>query len=90
VVANDSHSKINELDDKVKALERLYQGLHNKFLEAFPSKGDALQANPYHVFLTGRDSVKTRCSRGGGVLIAVRRGLRCTAIHLQNDSSLLI
>jgi len=33
VVANDSHSKIDEFDDKLKALERLYQGLHNKFLE---------------------------------------------------------
>jgi len=35
VVANGSHSKIDEFDDKLKALERLYQGLHNKFLEAF-------------------------------------------------------
>ncbi|XP_070854619.1 uncharacterized protein [Drosophila suzukii] len=29
--------------------------------------------NLYHVFRKDRDSVKTRCSRGGGVLIAVRR-----------------
>jgi len=42
VVANDSHSKIDEFDDKLKALERLYQGLHNKILEAFPPKDDAL------------------------------------------------
>jgi len=38
VVANDSHFKIDEFDGKLKALERLYQGLHNKFLEAFPLK----------------------------------------------------
>jgi len=48
VVANDSHSKIDEFDDKLKALERLYQGLHNKFLEAFSPKDDALnqKVNP--------------------------------------------
>jgi len=41
----NSHSKIDEFDDKLKALERLYQGLHNKFLEAFPPKDDALTQN---------------------------------------------
>jgi len=46
-------------------------------------------SNLYHVFRKDRDSVKTRCSRGGGVLIAVRRELRCIAIHLQNEDSLL-
>jgi len=45
VVANDSQSKIDEFDDKLKVLERLYQGLHNKFLEAFPPKDDALTQN---------------------------------------------
>jgi len=45
--------------------------------------------NLYHVFRKDRDSVKTRCSRGGGVLIAVRRELRCIAIRLQNEDSLL-
>jgi len=45
VVANDSHSKIDEFDDKLKTLERLYQGLHNKFLEAFPPKDGALNQN---------------------------------------------
>jgi len=45
VIANDSHSKIDEFDDKLKALERLYQGLHNKFLEAFPRKDVALNQN---------------------------------------------
>jgi len=45
VVANDSHTKIDKLDDKFKALERLYQGLHNKFLEAFPPKDDVLTQN---------------------------------------------
>jgi len=38
VVANDSPSKIDEFDDKLKALERIFQGLNNKFLEAFPLK----------------------------------------------------
>jgi len=45
VVANDSHSKIDEFDEKLKALERLYQGLQNKFMEAFPPKDDALHQN---------------------------------------------
>jgi len=45
VVANDSHSKIDEFYDKLKALEGLYQGLHNKFLEAFPPKDDAFTPN---------------------------------------------
>jgi len=45
--------------------------------------------NLYHVFRKDRDSVKKRCSRGGGVLIAVRRELRCIAIRLQNEDSLL-
>jgi len=45
--------------------------------------------NLYPVFHKDRDSVKTRCSRGGEVLIAVRRELRCTAIRLQNEDSLL-
>jgi len=45
--------------------------------------------NLYHVFRKDRDSVKTRCSRGGGVLIAVRRELRWIAIRLQNEDSLL-
>jgi len=45
VVANDSHSKIDEFDDKLKVLERIYQGLHNKFLEAFPPKDVALNQN---------------------------------------------
>jgi len=39
VVAKDSHSKIHELDDKLKALERLYQGIYNK------NKDDALTQN---------------------------------------------
>jgi len=38
VVAKESHSKIDELDDKLKALGRLYQGLYDKFLEAIPLK----------------------------------------------------
>jgi len=45
VVTNDSHSKIDEFDYKLKALERLYQGLHNKFLEAFLPKDDVLTQN---------------------------------------------
>jgi len=36
----------------------------------------------YYVFRKDRDSVKTRSSRGGVVLIVVRRELRCTAIRL--------
>jgi len=45
LVANDSHSKIDDFDEKLKALERLYQGLQNKFMEAFPPKDDALHQN---------------------------------------------
>jgi len=45
--------------------------------------------NLYHVFRKDRDSIKKRCLRGGGVLIAVRRELRCIAIYLQNEDSLL-
>jgi len=45
--------------------------------------------NLYHVFRKDRDSFKTRCSRGNGVLFAARRDLRCTAIRLQNEDSLL-
>jgi len=37
-VTNDSHSKIDEFDKKLKALKRLYQSLYNKFMEAFPLK----------------------------------------------------
>jgi len=37
-VVNDSLAKFDDIDDKWKALERLYQGLHNKFLDAFPLK----------------------------------------------------
>jgi len=44
-VIDDSNSKIDEFDYKLKALERLYQGRHNKFLEAFPPKDDALTQN---------------------------------------------
>jgi len=39
VVANDSHYKVGQFDDKLKTRERLYQDLHNKFLEAFPDRG---------------------------------------------------
>ncbi|KAH8289880.1 hypothetical protein KR054_009591, partial [Drosophila jambulina] len=46
-------------------------------------------ANLYQVFHKDRDAVKTQCFRGGGVLIAVRRTLRCTSIRLRNDGSLL-
>ncbi|KAH8284282.1 hypothetical protein KR054_006242, partial [Drosophila jambulina] len=34
--------------------------------------------NLYQVFRKDRDATKTQCSRGGGVLIAVRRNLRST------------
>ncbi|KAH8284283.1 hypothetical protein KR054_006245, partial [Drosophila jambulina] len=43
VVANDSHSKIDELDAKIKTLECLYQNLNSKFADAFPNNGDAKQ-----------------------------------------------
>ncbi|KAH8320192.1 hypothetical protein KR059_011230, partial [Drosophila kikkawai] len=43
VVANDSHSKIDELDSKIKNLECLYQHLNSKFSEAFPTKGDSIE-----------------------------------------------
>lgn len=46
-------------------------------------------SNLYQVFRKDRDAVKTQCSRGGGVLIAVRRSLRCASIRLLNDDSLL-
>ncbi|KAH8344973.1 hypothetical protein KR084_005520, partial [Drosophila pseudotakahashii] len=32
----------------------------------------------YHVFRKDRDCIRTQCARGGGVLVAVRRNLRCT------------
>ncbi|KAH8320191.1 hypothetical protein KR059_011229, partial [Drosophila kikkawai] len=46
-------------------------------------------ANLYQVFRKDRDAAKTQCSRGGGVLIAVRRTLMCSSIRLWNDDSLL-
>ncbi|KAH8243543.1 hypothetical protein KR032_008423 [Drosophila birchii] len=38
--------------------------------------------NLYQVFRKDRDAVRTQCSRGGGVLIAVKRSLRCTSVRL--------
>jgi len=43
----------------------------------------------YHVFRKDRDSTKTHCARGGGVIVAVRCNLRCLSIGLLIEDTLL-
>jgi len=42
----------------------------------------------YQVFRKDWDTIKTHCARGGDVLFAVRRRLRCTSVSPANDDSL--
>jgi len=81
VVANNSHSKIDEFDDKLKALERLYQGLHNKFLEAVPPKDDALNQNV---------NPKPRLPRPTNVAAAPQSYVAAAATGLPRSLTLLI
>lgn len=52
-------------------------------------EGEFFDLNLYDVFRKDRDSAKTGCLRGGGVLIAVRRKFRAFSVKLNSDDSLL-
>lgn len=43
----------------------------------------------FQVFRKDRDFAKTNCSRGGGVIIAVKRNIQAVAINLRNADTLL-
>jgi len=45
--------------------------------------------NLNHVFHKGRDSTKTHCARGGGVIVAVRCNMSCLLIALLIEDTLL-
>lgn len=51
--------------------------------------GEFFDENLYCVFRKDRDALKTGLSRGGGVLIAVRRKFRATLVPMPNTDSLL-
>lgn len=46
-------------------------------------------AKVYNVFRKDRDAIKTGCSLGGGVLIAVQRRLRACLVTLWNSDTIL-
>jgi len=46
-------------------------------------------SNLCHVFRKDRDSRKTHCARGGGVIVAVRCNLCCLSIGLLIEDTLL-
>lgn len=51
--------------------------------------GEFFNTDLYNVFRKDRDEIKTGCSRGGGVLIAVKKTIKSMLLGLPNTDSLL-